>query len=235
VVVNYIYEIPNLGQRLNMKPLGWVTDHWTISGITQWRSDLRSAAPAISFSGTTSTNPQMNWTGSFEAARMMIVGNPQLPSGQVSFAGNTPLVQAPGANANGTPGNQLLNESVFVIPFPCSYAPGPTPQQGIGQSLSCFGNAGPGNTIPIPGTRTFNSDVTLSKAFPLKSEKRQLMFRAEMYNIFNHTQFTNFNISPTYSWPLWQTGVLQQTNANLGRYTAAANPRQMSMSLRVVF
>ena len=28
------------------------------------------------------------------------------------------------------------------------------------------------------------------------------------------------------AWPLWQSGVLQQTNANLGRYTAAANPRQ---------
>jgi hypothetical protein len=235
LVVNYIYEIPNLGQRLNMKPLGWVTDHWTISGITQWHSDLRFSAPPISFTGTTSTNPQMNWTGSFEAARMMIVGNPQLPSGQVSFAGNTPLVQAPGANANGTPGNQLLNESVFVIPFPCSWTPGPTPQQGIGQSLSCFGSAGPGNMIPIPGTRIFNSDVTFSKAFPLKGEKRQLMFRAEMYNVFNHTQFTNANISPAYSWPLWQTGVLQQTNANLGRYTAAANPRQMSMSLRLLF
>ena len=49
---------------------------------------------------------------------MMVRGNPQLPSGQVSFAGNTPLVQAAGANVNGTPGNQLLNESVFVIPIP---------------------------------------------------------------------------------------------------------------------
>lgn len=236
LVVNYVYELPNPGQRIGFRPVGWVTDHWTISGITQWRSDIRVAAPAISFSGSTSTNPQMNWTGSFEPARMMIVGNPQLPSGQVSFAGNTPLVQAPGANANGTPGNQLLNESVFVIPNPCSWTPGPTPQQGIGQSLSCFGNAGPGDIIPLPGTRTFNSDVTFSKAFPFRKESRkEIMFRAEVYNIFNHTQFTAANISPQYSWPLWQTGVLQQTNANLGRYTAAASPRQMSLSLRLQF
>jgi hypothetical protein len=234
LVVNYIYDLPNPGKKLNSRPLGWVTDHWTLSGITQWHSDIRVAAPAISFSGTTSTNPQMNWTGSFEAARMMIVGNPQLSSG-ASFAGATPLVQAPGANTNGTPGNQLLNESAFVIPFPCSWTPGPTPQQGIGQSLSCFGNAGPGNIIPLPGTRMFNNDITFTKAFPLKGERRQLQFRAEMYNIFNHTQFTAANISPQYSWPLWQTGVLQQTNANLGRYTAAANPRQMSMSLRLQF
>jgi hypothetical protein len=181
----------------------------------------------------------MNWTGSYaaglEAARMLVVKSPQLPSGQVSFAGNTPLVQAPGANANGTPGNQLLDMSAFVIPNPCSWTPGPTPQQGIGQSLSCFGNAGAGQLIPLPGTRTFNWDMTFGKAFPLKSERRQLLFRAEMYNIFNHTQFTAANIAPQYNWPLWQSGLLQQTNANLGRYTAAANPRQMSMSLRLQF
>ena len=80
-----------------------------------------------------------------------------------------------------------------------------------------------------------NWDMTFTKEFPLKSERRVLMFRAEMYNIFNHTQFSAANIAPTYSYPLWQTGVLQQTNANLGRYTAALAPRQMSMSLRLRF
>ena len=236
LVVNYVYELPNPGQKTGIRPLGWVTDHWTISGITQWRSDVRVAAPAISFTGNTATNPLMNWTGSFEAARMMIVANPQLPSGQVSFVGATPLVQAPGANANGTPGNQILNESAFQIPFPCSWTPGATPQQGIGQSLACFGNAGSGDLIPLPNTRFFNWDATLSKAFPFRKESRkEILFRAEVYNLFNHTQFTAANISPQYSWPLWQTGVLQQTNANLGRYTAAANPRQMSLSLRLQF
>jgi hypothetical protein len=237
IAVNYVYEAPNLGQKLHIKPLGWVTDHWSISGITQWRSDIRVAAPGLSFSGTTTTNPQMNWTGSSttDGARMNIVGSTQLASGQVSFAGNTPLVQSPGANANGTPGNQLLNESAFVIPMPCSWTPGATPQQGIGQSTSCFGNAGAGSIIRIPGTQLLNFDMTFGKAFPLKSERRTIEFRAEMYNIFNHTQFTAANIAPQYNWPLWQQGILQQTNANLGRYTAAANPRQMSMSLRLRF
>jgi hypothetical protein len=147
---------------------------------------------------------------------MLVVGNPQLPSGQVSFVGNTPLVPSPGANANGTPGNQILNEGVFVIPNPCSWTPGPTPQQGVGQSMSCYGNAGAGSLIPLPGTRTFNSDLTLTKVFPLKSERRQIMFRAEAYNVFNHTQFTAANISPSYAWPNWQPGILQQTNAASG-------------------
>jgi hypothetical protein len=235
LVFNYIYDVPNLGQRFNSKPLGWVTDHWTLSGITQWRSDIRVGVPGISFSGITSTNPQMNWTGGYEGARMMVVGNPQLASDQVSFKGNTPLAPAPGANANGTPGNQLINASAFVIPYPCSYTPGPTPQQGVGETMECYGNADAGSIIPIPGTRMFNNDLTLTKFFQIRSERRVLMFRVEAYNVLNHTQFSGANITPTYSWPLWQTGVLEQTNVNLGRYTSALNPRQLSLSMRFQF
>jgi hypothetical protein len=80
-----------------------------------------------------------------------------------------------------------------------------------------------------------NWDMTFSKSFPLKSEQRVIIFRAEMYNIFNHTQFSSATITPSYSWPLWQNGVLEQTNAGLGRYTGALSPRQMSMSLRFQF
>ena len=235
LAVNYVYEVPNLAQKLNFKPLGYVTDHWVVSGISQFRADVRVGVPGISFAGTTSSNPQMNWTGGYEGARMFVTGNPQLPAGQVSFAGATPFVQAAGANANGTPGNQILNMSAFTIPFPCSWTPAADPHQGVGQSMECYGNAGPGSIIPLPNTRLNNWDMTFTKNFPLKSERRVLMFRAEMYNIFNHTQFTGANTSPQYNWPNWQNGVLTQTNSSLGRYTAAANPRQMSMSLRFQF
>jgi hypothetical protein len=235
IVVNYVYEVPNLGQRLNAKPLGWVTDHWTWSGITQWHSDIMTGVPGISFAGTTSTNPQMDWTGGYEGARMMVVHNPSLPSSQVSFAGATPLVLGVGQNVNGTPGNQLIDASAFVIPYPCSLTPGATPQQGIGESLECYGNAGPGSIIPEPNTHLFNFDMTFAKAFPLKSEKRSIVFRAQMYNIFNHTQFSAVNISPQYRWVQWQAGQLEQSNTNLGRYTSTQNPRQMSMELRFQF
>jgi hypothetical protein len=77
--------------------------------------------------------------------------------------------------------------------------------------------------------------MTFSKNFPLKSEKRVLLFRAEMYNIFNHTQFNGWNISPTYDFNNWKNGLLVQTTSGLGRYTSSLNPRQMSMSLRFQF
>jgi len=242
LAVNYVYEVPNLGQKLNFKPLGWVTDHWVVSGITQVRANVISGVPGISFSGTTTANPQMNWTGGYEGARMLVTGDPHLPAGQESFAGLTgtnpgsaTFVQGPGLNVNGTLGNQIMNESVFVIPFPCSLTPGATPQQGIGESMSCYGNAGAGSLISIPHTHLFNWDMTFSKSFPLKNERRVIMFRGEMYNIFNHTQFNGANIGPTYAWPNWQNGVLVQTSSTLGRYNGTTSPRQMSMSLRFQF
>jgi hypothetical protein len=241
LVFNYVYEVPNLGQKLNFKPMGWVTDHWTISGMTQWRSDRYDGIPGISLSGSSSTNPTPNMTGSAEGARMFVTGNPQLPAGQASFVGGAALGTSQGNPAttgygpNGTPGNQLLNESVFTIPYPCSYTPASTPQMGIGESLECFGNAGAGSLINVPGTRTNNWDLTLSKRFPLKSEKRVLMFRAEMYNLFNHAEFNGWNITPSYDWSNWKNGVLVQTNSSLGRYNSTLDPRQMSMSLRFQF
>jgi hypothetical protein len=236
LAINYVYEVPNLGQKLSFKPLGWVTDHWSVSGITQWRSNVMAGVPYPGFTGTnTTTNVVANQTGSAEGARAIVTGNPQLPAGQASFAGATPFVSAAGANANGTPGNQLLNESVFVIPYPCSLTPAATPQMGVGENMSCFGNAGTGSIIPIPNTRVMNFDMTFSKNFPLKNEKRVLLFRAEMYNIFNHAQFAGNSITPSYDYANWKNGILVQSNSGLGRYTSTLNPRQMSMSLRLQF
>jgi hypothetical protein len=242
IAVNYVYEAPNLGQKLNFKPMGWVTDHWTWSGITQWRSDIRTSVPGISFNGTSSTNPQMDWTGGYDSARMIVDGNLSLPAGQASFVGGTAVPTSQGSPAingygpNGTPGNQILNESALVIPYPCSWTAGATPQKGIGQNMSeCLGNAGTGSLVPLPFTNVENFDMTFSKNFPLKSERRVVIFRAEMYNIFNHPQFSGGNITPGYDWNNWKNGVLVQTSNTLGRYSGTLNPRQMSMSLRFQF
>jgi hypothetical protein len=268
VEINYVYEAPNLGQKLNFKPLGWVTDHWTWSGLTQIRSDIMAGIPGVSLSNSNGTNnPTENWTGSSnEGNRAMVVGNYRLSSiGQspqynglgagavAQSGGSAPLPaglqeDAPGgtvaagytttqysANPNGSAGNQVINEAFIQQPFPCSLTAATNPVYGIGESMACLGNAGSGSLLNIPGTHIFNFDMTFSKNFPLKSEKRVLIFRAEMYNIFNHAQFTGANTGPSYDWNNWKNGVLVQTANNVGRYTGTVNPRQMSMSLRLQF
>jgi hypothetical protein len=263
--INYVYEIPNLGQKLNFKPLGWVTDHWTWSGLTQIRSDTMAGIPGVTLSNSNSTNdPLENWTGSTEGNRAFVVGNYRLSSigqspqynglGLAAVGTPSPALSPTAAaqeiaggvsatyttttyvaNPNGSAGNQGINEAFIQQPFPCSQTAAANPIYGVGQSMECLGNAGPGSLLNIPDTRIFNFDMTFAKNFPLKSEKRVLMFRAEMYNIFNHNQFTGLNTGPSYDWNNWKNGVMVETANNVGRYSSNINPRQMSMSIRLQF
>jgi len=249
--VNAVYEIPGLGQKLNFKPLGWVTDHWVLSGLYQWRSDQMAAIPTPTFANTSSTcsstancYPQWNWTGSGEGYRALVTGNYHLSSIgetlQINPAASTTATTSgtpatPSYPLNGNPGNQIINTAAFTIPFPCSQFPAADPHYGVGENPSCLGNAGAGQLLNIPGTRVSNLDMTVTKNFPLKREGRNLQFRAEMYNLPNHTQFSSYNITPSYDWRNWLQGRLVQTNANLNRMTGTLNPRQMEMSLRLVF
>jgi hypothetical protein len=234
-VFTYVYQAPNLSKILNIKPLKWVTDNWEVSGVTQIKSNIRTAYPTINFSNTNSTDLSLpNATGtSGEGARLLLVGDPNLPSKQVSFKGGPTNANI---GVNGTPGNALINNAAFQIPLPCSLTPQANPRLGIGQDMSCFGNAGAGQLLTIPGTRVNNWDMTFTKRFPFKSEQRQLLFRAEMYNIFNHTQFLGASLGQSYSWaPYKADGSLVPTNGGTGRYNSAAAPRIMSLALRFQF
>ncbi len=213
LVVNYVYAVPSLSKRLGVRVIGWITDNWTVSGLTSWQSHGRVSVPGVSFTGTTAVNPAPNMTGSStrEPVRLNVVGDPGLASSEVTFL-------------------RTFNWQAFEPPKPCSWT---------NQSMACFGNGGAGSIVPVP-TGMNNWDMTFAKGFNLKSEKRQLIFRAEMYNIWNHTQFSSVNSQVQWSLSSYQNwiagkGSLVQSNAQLGRFTAARAPRQMSMSLRLMF
>ncbi|NWF83619.1 MAG: TonB-dependent receptor [Bryobacteraceae bacterium] len=90
-----------------------------------------------------------------------------------------------------------------------------------------FGNAGV-NIMRHPGIH--NWDISVTKRFPLFGEGRWIQFRTEMFNAWNHTQFssvgsgtqfnntTGVNVSPTF-------GVINGTR----------DPRLIQLSLRAVF
>jgi hypothetical protein len=220
---NYVYDAPNLGKRLNFKPLGWITDNWTISGVTQVYGRAMIGLPgAPGFSGTTNTNAAPDFTGGAEGARAVVLRNPAVYGSASHF------------DMGDWTKTNTFDWTALVDPMPCSWVPMATPQLGIGKSMSCYGNAGPGSILSMP-INLSNWDMTFAKAIPLKSEKRELTFRAEMYNIFNHTQFTGFNTGITLNFPNWQNGVITQTGTTLGRPSGVRNPRQMAMSLRLQF
>jgi hypothetical protein len=156
--------------------------------------------PSFSWSGTTTAKPAPWQTGSTDGARLNLVGDPNLPKDQRTFYKN-------------------FNTDAFAPPAPCSYT---------NQNDACFGNMG-WNIMTGPGVN--NWDVTFAKRIPLGLPERfNLRFRAEMYNVFNHTQFSGMDTSAEFD-----VTTLKQTDVNFGRFTSARAPRQMSFSIRFEF
>jgi hypothetical protein len=93
-------------------------------------------------------------------------------------------------------------------------------------AVGTYGNA-PKDVLRGPGIN--NWDLSLVKNFPLGKEARLLQLRWELYNAWNHTQYSSVDTSAR----LTPDG--QQTNTRFGALTAARNPRQMQLALRIVF
>ncbi len=89
-----------------------------------------------------------------------------------------------------------------------------------------FGNA-PKDVIRLPGTN--NWDISLFKNIPLKGERTSLQLRWEIYNVFNHTQFSNVDTDAQFD----ASGV--QVDERFGKVIEARSPRLMQFSLRFVF
>jgi len=73
-----------------------------------------------------------------------------------------------------------------------------------------------------------NWDVAVFKTFPIR-EAIRLQFRLEMYNAFNHTQFSGVDATARFD----PQG--RQVNARFGELTAARGARIMQLALRLYF
>jgi hypothetical protein len=82
------------------------------------------------------------------------------------------------------------------------------------------------NAFRGPGVANF--DFTFFKNIPIK-ERVKFQLRWEMYNAFNHTQFTGVNTSAQFD----ATG--KQINGAFGQLNATRDPRIQQMSLRLSF
>ncbi len=74
-----------------------------------------------------------------------------------------------------------------------------------------------------------SSDLSIFKNFPLKSETRQLQFRWEIYNVFNHTQFNGVDNNARFD----PAG--NQVNTQFGLITSTRLPRIMQFGLSFKF
>ena len=82
------------------------------------------------------------------------------------------------------------------------------------------------NMLRGPGVN--NWDVALFKNIKIREDIR-VQFRSELYNVFNHTQFSTFDSAARFD----ATG--NQVNGQFGQFTAARDPRIAQLAIRLSF
>ncbi len=139
-------------------------------------------------------------------------------TGTSTDSGRVVLVGNPVLPKNQRTFSQAFNTSAIASPpiAACEVA---------NPAFICWGNAGK-DVFRGPGIN--NWDMSLFKNMPF-SERWSAQLRVEAYNVFNHTQFTTVNNTATFN------AAGQQTDGTFGQYTAAANPRQLQLALRIMF
>jgi Carboxypeptidase regulatory-like domain/TonB dependent receptor len=200
LTVSYTYELP-FGQG---KPYGAgmnsfenaVGGGWQVAGITTVRSGEHYTA-FLSYDDTNTGTSAM----------------PDKIHDPTDFSFNVAQQAADGCD---NPGHQTLlcfyNPAAFVVP---PLAPGQ-------QSAREFGTAGDGDLL---GPHQVNFDFSAFKNFRI-TERQQVQFRAEMFNIFNHPQFSRPGNNP------------DQGGANGGARiggTLPDNQREIQFALRYTF
>jgi hypothetical protein len=118
----------------------------------------------------------------------------------------------------GGPGLLAFNTAAIAAPNYASC-------ENANPQFICWGNA---NRDVFRGPGINNWDTSVFKTIPI-TEHWRAQFRVEAYNIWNHTQFTTVNTTASFN----AAGV--QSAGTFGEYTAAGNPRQLQLALRVEF
>jgi hypothetical protein len=239
--INYIYDVPGVGRKLKNSFVGAILDNWQISGTTSYASGKPKNLAVISSTGIAYSST---------AATISLSSPCPVGSNETSISGQThvctPITDFTGGGMNARP---------FVVcdPMQGDFGTDPT---GTPRAFNtaCFakpfatGQIGnlPRNNVRLPSI--FNSDLAFFKNIPLGEKKRAIQLRWEIYNIFNHPNFTNIDTGMTFGLVVANpspatpcsaanvcTASFQQTNTRFGAMTAARAPRIMQASIRFNF
>ena len=165
-------------------------------------------------------------------APVRVVVNDWHVNGIATFQSGAPLIlnftQSTATNITGSPS---VSARINVLGNPYDLGSGYGPLQAINPTVfgpPAVGTLGVASKTLVRGPGIENFDISLVKGIPIR-EKFQMQLRVEMYNAFNHTQFSALNQTANFN------AAGAQTNAQFGQYTAARNPRIMQWALRLRF
>jgi hypothetical protein len=224
LTIQYSYEIPGLGKKMNSKLVSGILDHWIISGVTQAQSG-NPFNPSFGF------NPSRNTIGSGnDGQRFVAAGNVNAQSSLNGCTFQANVIQY-GPCTNRMDAN-YVNFNAYVLPnaaqndYPAQTSL--TYAQAQADGLAYVGNLSVNGSMFTPGF--VNWDAALAKSIPLKSERRILKIRIEGYNIFNHPEI---NGGGTGGWTLNNSNV--NINTTAGEVTGTRPARIISGDFRFEF
>jgi len=229
VAINYLVSLPKASRLWDNGFVRNALDGWQVAGITRFNS---GGPLYLSTDGTKNGNSDTffgsgqlqfpsgyntDLTGGGDGWRPQFIGNPVLPRGDRSYF-------------------HYFNPYAYTLPgvVTCNTNP----------AVMCRLPAGVIGTAPAavasgPGIANFN--MSLFKNFDV-TERVKLQFRAEAYNVFNHTQFEKVNTSPKFNPDgSLANALVLGADGNpavsdwFGRVTSARDPRIMQFALRITF
>ena len=158
--INWLWNLPAATHLWNNRVIRTAFDDWQLSGIATFST---GAPTGITISTST------DLTGGGDPARVVLTGNPILPSGQRSVNAwfNTSVIAEPAVNAIGN----------------------------NGQYATIVGNAG---KIVFRGPGSENFDAATFKNFKIR-ERLTFQLRGEFYNLFNHPSFNKVNNTASFN------------------------------------
>ncbi len=229
-----LYELPFGKGRRYGSTMGKMSNmafgNWDLGGVVNARTglpvDLRITRPDLVYVNQA--------TGQLTNAPVLVGGIPvTVPVVNVPGGGATRDVRRPDVVAGVNPFIQGADKTVILNPAAFT-----TPRPGT------FGNLGR-NALHAPGISQF--DLTLSKRF-LITERVNIQFRAEAYNIFNRANFdipvarlnnvlgTNANqLQPGQPYTSATGGSFGQIQGTVEKVIGLGTSRQAQLSLRVSF
>jgi hypothetical protein len=204
---NYVWELPSFQK--THRALGTVLGGWQWNGILSFQSGAHWApfrggffsGPEFEDYGTGACDP-----ATFDPTRCFNVGSDYNLDG---VANDRPNAIADHVNATHAQWADGFNLPDGFFTAPC---------------LGCVGNLGR-NTFVGPGY--WAVDTSIFKNFRL-SDRFRLQFRAEAFNVFNHT---NFQLGTTTT-PLDTANL---NNPHFGQAEGTSNPRQLQFGLKLSF
>lgn len=217
MVINYSYEIPGK----NLKGVaGAILGGWSLAGVTTIQSGQ--------FMNIVDTRGGGIYGMAGAIANVQSLA--QMAPGATYADLSTASVGDVGARLGGLSGGQGFFNRAALVPLTCALTAAGTPTagsvcavapNGVVTNGTPWGNSGIGEIL---GPHQFNFDATIAKNTRVGGihEDATLQFRAEFFNMFNHTQFNN----PAYNLALGNFGQITSTSVN---------PRLMQLALKYIF